>query len=217
MDRSLSAAVAVLMLLLCGCALGDRTPGIAFVNQDPAWVSEVVPGKLYRSGQLTAHGLEKAIEEHGIRTVVNLRGDSPDPDLGGGRREPEFCASKGVRYEHNGVYIEREELFPNKEHPERPLPPFVEEFLATMDDPTTGPVLIHCFAGKHRTGVLIGTYRILRQGRGAAETAAEMMAYGFEPKNFQENPHIMPYLEHLEATSVATRNKQGVSALSLAK
>src|SRR6516162_8849371 len=37
----------------------------------------VIPGQVYRCGQLSGEALEKVIAEHHIRTVVNLRGSSP--------------------------------------------------------------------------------------------------------------------------------------------
>ena len=37
----------------------------------------VIPGQVYRCGQLSGDTLEKVIVEHKIRTVVNLRGSSP--------------------------------------------------------------------------------------------------------------------------------------------
>ena len=39
---------------------------------------EVVPGKVYRSGQMTAPGFADAVAEFNIRTVVNLQDDVPD-------------------------------------------------------------------------------------------------------------------------------------------
>ena len=38
----------------------------------------VVPGRVYRSAQLSASGLADEIAGHGIRTVVNRRGTCPD-------------------------------------------------------------------------------------------------------------------------------------------
>lgn len=205
--RSL-AACALLLGALCGCATGNRTGGIAFSSKNPAQLSEVVPGKLYRSAQPTAHGLEEAMTNYGIRTVINLRGEDPDPDLGNGQGEREFCEAHGLHYLHIGVHQERDDLFPTKQHPERPLPPFVEEFLATMDDANNWPVVIHCAGGKHRTGLLIASYRIAKQGWSAAEASAEMMSYGYGKSDFRQNPHILPYLQYLAARSApdATRS-----------
>src|SRR5258708_38043548 len=42
---------------------------------------EVVPGRVYRSGQLTGDGFAEAVRRYGIRTIVNVQDDNPDPDL----------------------------------------------------------------------------------------------------------------------------------------
>ena len=36
------------------------------------------PGELYRSGQMPAKALTETLREHGIKTVLNLRGENPD-------------------------------------------------------------------------------------------------------------------------------------------
>ena len=41
----------------------------------------VTPGVLYRSGQMTAAGLEEMIQRHHLRTVVNFQNELPDPPL----------------------------------------------------------------------------------------------------------------------------------------
>ena len=45
---------------------------------------EVTPGKFYRCGQLTADGFREAIQRYGIRTVINLQDEDPDPRLPAG-------------------------------------------------------------------------------------------------------------------------------------
>ena len=40
---------------------------------------EVIPGRIYRSGQMTADGFRDAIERYRIKTVVNLQHEDPDP------------------------------------------------------------------------------------------------------------------------------------------
>src|SRR5207253_5526819 len=65
---------------------------------------EVTPGKFYRSGEMTTPGLCEAVTNLGIRTIVNLQDDFPDPLLargyfyGGSIRESELCQQLGVRY-----------------------------------------------------------------------------------------------------------------------
>jgi protein tyrosine/serine phosphatase len=48
-----------------------------------------------------------------------------------------------------------------------------------MDDPTNHPVLIHCRAGLHRTGVLTAVYRMEYEGWSTREAFNELKSNGF--------------------------------------
>ncbi len=67
---------------------------------------QVVPGRVYRSGQMTARGLADAVARYHVRTVLNVQDDYPDPDVdlhfwgGGTLKERELCRRLGVRYVH---------------------------------------------------------------------------------------------------------------------
>src|SRR5262249_1994024 len=60
-------------------------------------------------------------------------------------------------------------------------PPAIDDFLEVLDDPAAYPVLIHCHAGLHRTGILAAVYRMEHQGWTPAEAWQEMRAHGFGP------------------------------------
>src|SRR5262249_12958390 len=105
----------------------------------------VVPGRFYRSGQLTADGFTEAVERFGIRTIINVQDDVPDPDLWTSYfdrtplEESELCRRLGVRYVWLAPdLVGRDEL--------NPRPKAIDEFLALMDDESTYPALIHCKA-----------------------------------------------------------------------
>lgn len=138
----------------------------------------VVPGQVYRSGQMTAAGFEDTVARLGIRTIVNLQDDVPDPDvdldfLGTGTiKESELCRQLGVRY----VLIEPD-LHSRKLTGKQPRA--VAEFLEVMDDPASYPVLIHCRAGLHRTGCLCAVYRMEYQGWSSYHALDEMRQLGF--------------------------------------
>src|SRR5262249_53308054 len=95
----------------------------------------VVPGRLYRSGQMTADGFEQAVRDLGIRTVINVQNEIPDPDLrcsfldGDTVSEQDLCRRLGVRY----VLLEPDLVPPSSVPPNRPQ--VIEPFLALMDDP----------------------------------------------------------------------------------
>lgn len=139
----------------------------------------VEPGVLYRSGQLTTAGFAEAIEQYGIRTVVNLQDEYDDPDISAGYltpgrcKESELCARLGVRY----VYMPPGLISPRAVPEHRPGT--IDEFLKLMDDPANHPVLIHCRAGLHRTGCLVAVYRMEYNGRSASEAMRELIDNGF--------------------------------------
>ena len=134
----------------------------------------VTAGKLYRSGCMTSSGLEAAIKTHSIRTVINLMEESPDPVLRrhywgwASDKESDIVARTGARYLQMTVkYLPR-----NKAPFERPQT--IERYLEILDDPASYPVLVHCKAGLHRTGVLIALYRMEYEGWSREQALAEM-------------------------------------------
>ncbi len=140
---------------------------------------EVEPGRVYRSGQLTADGLADAVSRYHIRTVLNVQDDFPDPDIersfwkSGTIKESDLCRQLGVRY----VWI-APDLVPVKESPAN-RPKSIDEFLHVLDDETVYPVLIHCKAGLNRTGCLVAVYRMEYQGWTMQEAFQEMKDLGF--------------------------------------
>src|SRR5262245_59442490 len=114
----------------------------------------VAPRVLYRSGQLTAEGFRDAVGRFGLRTVVNVQNDFPDPAIARtfwDRRtvpESELCRQLGVRY----VFL-NPDLCSDRTNPAA-RPKVIDEFLALLDDPANHPVLLHCKAGLHPNGML---------------------------------------------------------------
>jgi protein tyrosine phosphatase (PTP) superfamily phosphohydrolase (DUF442 family) len=149
----------------------------------------VTAGTLYRSGQLTAAGLDEAIARHKFRTIINLQNEDPDPELVGGPRESQFCRQRGVRY----VFIPPDLVDPKEVPAQRPAA--IDAFLAVMDDPCNHPVLLHCRAGLHRTGVLAAVYRMEYEGWSPERARTELRANGFgDSQATARNDYIMQYL-----------------------
>lgn len=140
---------------------------------------EVEPGKLYRAGQLTSEGLADAVERLRIRTVINLQEEAPDPDVrlsyfnGKSVKESELCARLGVRY----IFLEADLVARTKVAAQRPRS--IDRFLEIMDDPANQPVLLHCRAGLHRTGILTAVFRMEYDGWSRQQAIAEVKANGF--------------------------------------
>jgi protein tyrosine/serine phosphatase len=156
---------------------------------------EVAPGKVYRSGQMTAPGFAKAVAELNIRTVVNLQDDFPDPDIRQGYftaqtiKESALCEQLGVRY----VALSPDLVGRNRSNEKRPRA--IGAFLDLMDDPDTYPVLLHCKAGLHRTGVMVAIYRMEYEGWSKSEAIRELKRNGFgESVCIPGNEYITQYV-----------------------
>lgn len=155
----------------------------------------VVEGKVYRSGCLTADGFRDAIQKYKIKTVINLQDEAPDPAVLNHyfttrtTLESEVCKSMGVKFLFLHVELVNSRDFPQKHAPT------VEKFLKLMDDPDTYPVLLHCKAGLHRTGVLAAMYRLEYEGWSANEALHELKNHGFgEFVSSSANPYIVQYV-----------------------
>ncbi|MCS7015599.1 MAG: tyrosine-protein phosphatase [Gemmatales bacterium] len=133
----------------------------------------VEPGKLYRSGQLSQRGLERTLRRFGIRTVINLQEEAPNPELGA-ESEVALCRRLAVRY----VFLPCDSLS-REQYQAGDWPESARLFLALATDPASQPVLIHCRAGLHRTGVLCAIYRVCAQGWSTEAAWAELCAHGY--------------------------------------
>jgi protein tyrosine/serine phosphatase len=98
----------------------------------------VVPGRIYRSGQPSPKHLRQWKEEHGIRTVINLRGASDREEYAA---ERQACAELGlelVDLEWSAVRM--------------PGPEAVRKLVDVLEK-SRQPVLLHCARGIDRSGV----------------------------------------------------------------
>lgn len=155
-------------------------------------IRTVTPHVLYRSGQLSLAGLERVIHDHGIRTVISLRdadvpGQTP-PDAA----EEEFCKQRGIRH----VRITPRSWWPEYDGPP-PAERGIAQFLRVLDDSANQPVLLHCFAGTHRTGAMVAIYRMEYDRWTNSEALAELRAAGY--KNLDNEADVLNYLENYRA------------------
>ena len=122
-------------------------------------------GVLYRSGQPRSLGL-RAVQAHGIRTVINLRAADSD----GVQAERDFCARHGLRFLSIPIGTTTEEIAA-----------VVQEFLAVMKDKSNHPVLVHCSRGKERSGILSAVFRMECDGWSNQKALHEMQSLGLDP------------------------------------
>jgi hypothetical protein len=156
-------------------------------------------GVLYRSAQLTPAGLRRAIHDYRIRTVVNLREGTAAVDLA----EEGYCRREEIRFirlppKSWDDSVAKAEVDDN-----------VRVFLDVMRDPANYPVLVHCFAGIHRTGAYCAVYRMEFEGWDNARAIAEVKAMGYD--NFDNELDIKGWLEGYRPGRLQTSRQDAVA------
>jgi tyrosine-protein phosphatase SIW14 len=146
-------------------------------------------GMLYRSGQMTLDGVKRAIHDHGIRTVISLRFSQvpgkPAPDAA----EEEYCTKLGLKY----VRIPRSAWSGVAGLP-APVEKNIGRFLEVVDDSANYPILVHCFAGTHRTGAYCAIYRMEYEGWSNKKALEELKRQGYD--NLEEENDIFGFLSN---------------------
>src|SRR5262245_53600988 len=107
----------------------------------------VEEGVLYRSGQLSPAGMERVLHDYRINTVVSLRPVPQPGDKSPDDWEEQVCAAHSIKF----VRIPPQ-VWGADETGEIPADEAVKKFLKVMENKANHPVLVHCFAGIHRTG-----------------------------------------------------------------
>jgi tyrosine-protein phosphatase SIW14 len=158
----------------------------------------ITEGRVYRSGCLSADGFRDAIQKLGIKTVVSFWDEDPDPELHANRfssstiKETDLCKSMGVDYKF--IYLDLVAY----DHPDKSRPEAIDQFLKVMDDENSYPVLVHCKAGLHRTGVMAAIYRMEYEGWSREDAMRELRSHGFghfvaNTSNDYILQYVMPY------------------------
>jgi protein tyrosine phosphatase (PTP) superfamily phosphohydrolase (DUF442 family) len=102
-------------------------------------VREVEPGRVYRSAQLTGRTLDEVLDARRIRTMLSLRGGSPED--GWYRSETASCAKRNIRHITLSFSAVR-----------MPPPSELKKLLAVFDT-AQYPLLFHCRGGADRSGL----------------------------------------------------------------
>ncbi|MFQ5428934.1 MAG: tyrosine-protein phosphatase [Phycisphaerae bacterium] len=160
-------------------ALAVGVPLWLYYFTTPRRFAAVEPGLLYRSAQPNKHQIDHLIGRIGLRSILIVRS-------GVSKRVPDEAAYARER----GLEVWRIPVESRKPIPDSQ----VEAFFRFVDDPTHQPVLIHCSAGRHRTGYLCGLYRIERQGWTVEQAVAEMLA--FDPDMGDDRPELRQLRAH---------------------
>jgi tyrosine-protein phosphatase SIW14 len=133
----------------------------------------VKAGVLYRSGQMTPVGLKKIVDEYHIKAIVSLR-DSYTSEAPPDIQEEAFAREYGVKYLR---------LSPKKWESDTGEPPVMDnirQYFKLMGNPDNFPVLVHCFAGIHRTGSYCALYRMEFEKWTNEKAISELRRLGYD-------------------------------------
>jgi tyrosine-protein phosphatase SIW14 len=145
-----------------------------------------VSPEVYRSGQPNAGDLKLLVEQLGVKSVLTLRNWHDDKDEG-----------KDLPLTLYRVDMEADEVEPEK----------VAKALQIIHD-APKPILIHCWHGSDRTGLMVAAYRITAQGWEPTAATDELQngGFGYHAKMF---PGIVDWLKagHLKPSEKTVEAK----------
>src|SRR5258708_34838240 len=144
---------------------------------------------LYRSGQMSLDGLKRIVHEYGIRTVVSLRDKSHSGPNSADEAEENYCAFQEIYfYRLPPRHWEGE----NGGDP-APVEENIRVFSEIIDNPKHFPILIHCFAGIHRTGAYCAIYHMEKDHWTNDRAIAELEASGYADSEMDELGYLRRY------------------------
>jgi tyrosine-protein phosphatase SIW14 len=145
--------LAVAVMAIGVASAQTNVPGVANFHQ--------VNDHVYRGAQPTVQGFQN-LANLGVKTVIDLReaGDQTAWE----HHAVESSAMRYISIPFRGMSA--------------PTPANMAKVLAIFDDPSAGPVFVHCRRGKDRTGTVIACYRISHDGWNNQKALAEARSYG---------------------------------------
>lgn len=167
--RRLSSLILVTCAALAGCGYGqldNYAPLTVFDN-----FRSIEEGRAYRSAQLDATTLNLVFDEHGIRTIVNLRGEN---------EQDAWYRNERAAAEKAGVTLVDIRMSAGRL-------PSRDALLLLYDTFQTAeyPILIHCQSGADRTGAASAIWRMVVRGdtREAARVELSLVYGHFEARH----------------------------------
>jgi len=125
-------------------------------------IHEVERGELYRSGQLTADQIRDVAERYGIRSIVNLRGQSE-----AGWYRDEIAEAKVLGLVHIDFKMSATRELPMERAAE----------LETILRDAPKPVLVHCQGGSDRSGLASAIFMHTVRGMDIEQAEGQISIY----------------------------------------
>lgn len=128
----------------------------------------VQEGAFYRSAQLAKDELHDVVRDHGIRSILNLRGAHP----GQSWYDEEVAASVELGVAHYDYGLSAHRIVTGKQ---------IADLLGIIRD-APKPLLVHCKSGADRAGLISALYRFAEEGANATEADGQLsLVYGHFP------------------------------------
>lgn len=143
------------VVVLAGCFLAARLWAANFAT--------VTPGRIYRSGQMSAGTLGRTVHTRHIKSVLNLRGDNP--------KERWYRAERSATLDSGATQIDvhmASDLWLSRTE---------ARTLVKILDSCEYPLLIHCEWGAERTGLVSAVATLLRSGSSLADARRQFSLY----------------------------------------
>jgi protein tyrosine phosphatase (PTP) superfamily phosphohydrolase (DUF442 family) len=152
----------------------------------------VVPGALYRSAQMSGASVSEKVREHRIKTVLNLRGSHPESFW----YRDERAATLEAGATQVDVPLSSCEWMSRAQ----------ARALLEVLDTAQRPILIHCFHGSERTGMVVAFAVLLRDGSTLLDAEAQFtpchLYFGLGD-GVVTRQHLERYEEWLKGQSLA--------------
>lgn len=150
--------------MIKGVALEDIfTALMSFLYMRAVNFHTVSGGVLYRSAQLNLDRLTKYVESHSIKSIVNLRGAQKSRRWY--KKEKAFSLAKGIV--HMDFDLSAVRTIPVRE---------LDVILDTMRK-APKPILIHCYAGADRTGLIAALWRLAEERDNPAQALTKQLCW----------------------------------------
>ena len=156
----------------------------------------VVPGHIYRSGQISAPLVKKILTKYNIRVIVDLTSADPnDPDKQAEKQAAAELNIKVLRFTMSG-------------NGTGDINDYADAVIAIANaEKQNLPVLVHCTAGAQRTGGVIAAYRLLVEKIDPNIVEDEIEKYGCDIDN---KPVLRSYLNDNMAEFAMRLKQAGV-------
>lgn len=184
----------VVLVLMLGIALG----GVALGTRN-LWSAKrfgvVIPGLVYRSGQISRWVLPGTLKQNQIRVIVDLT--KWEPENRDQQFETKVSEEMGISHFRCGLNGDGT----------GDLNHFVAALQLLHDcEQRQLPVLVHCAAGAQRTGAVVASYQLLFHQKNTREIVREMERFGFNAARHWE---LLEYLDRNLPEIAARLQKAG--------